>query len=359
VDRYEPIPLEDRAGFIAIAAERGFASSARSLWERYSSGSDGRTVAGNAAMVVRLCSLFANLRRGKAACKPESSEPEDSVIDGGPHDDANDICTSTLEDDEDFRNFANLVLTRFRETKEPLRHAPREDLNALARANVILGQNQEGLQILQIVLDRKERPDLHDANVVLSAIASVNPRTALKMVRRMVSRDPKPDGISFGTVIHEAARQGDFEVIIDALRLVQETGQQLTAKTMVSVIRASVAFSGADRDAVRDNLIHALRVIIANAHSNQIATWDMGQFCANEALKVDDPALAFMFWSRVVRPRTKWGDYSHGALRHRIASSIRSHCKKGEIGAAESKSMVWALRGEGKDGRSGAVRPNF
>jgi hypothetical protein len=166
----------------------------------------------------------------------------------------------------------------------------------------------------------------------------------------MVSQDPKPDGVSFGTVIHEAARHGDFEVIIGVLRLVQETGQQLTAKTMVSIIRASVAFSGADKGAVRDNLIHSLRVITANAHSNQLATRDMGRFCANEALKADDPVLAFIFWNRIVQPRAEWDDNSHCALRYRIASSIRTHCKKGHIGGEEYDSMMHALKGWGKGG---------
>jgi len=177
VDRCEPIPLADRAGFITLAAERGFARSARILWERYSSGSGGRIVAGNAAMVVRICSLFVNLRRGKAADKFECSGLADSIVDG-PRNNVNDLHASFLEDEEDFRNFAQLVLTRYREAKEPLHHASREDLNALARANIILGDITEALRVLKIGIDRNERPDLHDINVVLSAIANVDPRSA-------------------------------------------------------------------------------------------------------------------------------------------------------------------------------------
>jgi hypothetical protein len=344
VDGYEPIPLADRAAFITIAAECGFANPARSLWERYSSGTGVRMVAGNAAMVVRMCSLFAGLRRGRASQISEELATT-SLVDGGPHGETR--LSHTIEEEKDFRSFAYLVLARYREAKEPLRQASREDLNALARANIILGHVTEALQVLRVVIDRNECPDLHDVNVVLSAVASVDPHMALKTVRRMVALGPKPDGISFGTVIHHAARQGDFAVIIGVLRLAQKTGQQLTTKTMVTIIRASVALSGADKDAVRDNLVRALEVIMANEHSNRLATFSMGQFCADEALGANDPALAFAFWERVLQPIAEWDDGSHVFLRRRIASSIRSHGEKGHIRAEDVDKMTSALQGRG------------
>src|SRR6266446_3608297 len=342
-DRCEPIPLADRAEFISIAAVSGFASPARSLLERYSSGGGGRIVAGNAAMVVRICSLFANLSRRMVVHKSESSGLVDSPTDSGLHNNLNDLHASYLEDNKDFRDFANLVLTRYREVKEPLQHASREDLNALARANIILGHFTEAFRVLQVVVDRKERPDLHDANVVLSAIANVDPCIGLKMVRRMVEVGPKPDGISFGTVIHRAARRGNIAIIIGALRLARETGQQLTTKTVVTIIRASVALCGSDKDALRDNLVHALEVIMANEDSNHLATMNMGRFCINEALRADDPSLAFKFWRHVVRPRAEWDDNSHASLRRRIAWSIHSHCKEGHIGTEDGHRMTYAL----------------
>jgi hypothetical protein len=356
-DRCEHIPLADRAEFITIAARSGFASHARILWERYSSGKGGQMVTGNAAMVIRMCSLFASLCREKAAQIPKTPALADktatSLVPSSPHGDANDLHTSLLEDEKDFRNFANLVLSKYREAKEPLHQASREDLNALVRANTILGHVVEAHQVLRIVVGRHERPDLHDVNVVLSAAADADPNMALKMVRRMIALGPKPDGISFGTVIHHAARQGNISVIIGLLRLVQETGQQLTTKTMVTVIRASVAFSGADKDAVRDNLVLALRIIMANEHSNHLATLDMGRFCIDEALRADDPSLAFEFWKCVVKPRTEWDDDLHVSLRCRIASSIRSHCKKGDIDAEDGHRMAIALWGWGGRPRKG------
>jgi hypothetical protein len=343
-DRCEPIPLADRAEFISIAAESGFASSARSLWERYSSGRGGQIVAGNAAMVVRMCSLFANLHRRSVAHNSKRTRLVDSHTVNGLHNNVDDLRISRLEDKKDFRNFAHSVLTRYRKVKEPLHDASREDLNALARANTILGHFTEAFRVLQVVVDRNQRPDLYDANVVLSAIASLNPHMALKMVRRMVTIGPKPDGISFGTVIHCAARRGNFGIIIGALRLARETGQQLTSKTVVTIIRASVAPSGADKDDIRDNLVRALEVIMANEHSNHLATVNMGRFCVTEALRADDPRLAFKFWKYVVQGRTEWDDNSHASLRRRIAGSIRSHCKEGHIGTREGQRMTYALR---------------
>ena len=351
-DRCEPIPLTDRAVFITIAAENGFASHARSLWMRYSSGREGWIVARNAAMVVRMCSLFASLCRKNAVKKsgyPQVTKSMISSLDSGGDLDQTGIalCTSLEEEGRDLRDFANLVLTKFRKAKEPLQQASREDLNALARANIILGHVNEGLEILQVVIRRFECPDLHDLNVVLSAIAEFDPRTALNMVRHMVAHGLRPDGISFGTVMHQAARHGDVAVISSLLHLAQETGQQLTTKTVSAVIRASVVFSGMDKDAVRDNITRALEIIIANEHSNRLATASMGKFCIEEALKADDPTLAFQLWERLLRARAEWDDNVHASLRRRIAKSIQTHRKAGHICAGDGKKMVSTLRREG------------
>ena len=349
VDHCESIPLTDRAEFIAITAESGFASHARSLWERYSSGREGRSVAGNAAMVVRVCSLFASLHRRKstyASKKPGIAEDTTASRIDRRHD-SKDRYISSLderEQEKDLKNFANLVLTSYREAKEPLLRASREDLNALARANIILGHITEGFQALRIVISRNECPDLHDINVVLSAIAKVDPRMALKMVRRMVTLGPKPDSISFGTVIHQAARHHDSAVISSLLQLARESGQQLTTKTMVTIIRASMTFSGADKDAVRDNLVRALEIITANEHSNHLPTSNMGGFCVEEALRADDPTLAFRFWKLLLQTKADWDDDSHASLRDRIASSIRCHRKMGYIRAGDSHKMLFSLR---------------
>ncbi|KAI0304386.1 hypothetical protein B0F90DRAFT_1625646, partial [Multifurca ochricompacta] len=356
VDRCEPIPPPDRADFISIAAKSGFASHARSLWERYSSGREGRAVAGNAAMVVRMCSLFTSLRRRNAVKKSEDSElaHETTIasIDSGPSHEAEDLCISSeLDQDQDLRNFADLVLTRYRELKEPLYRASREDLNALARANIMLGRIVEGFQVLQIVTYRNECPDLHDINVILSAIADVDPRMALKMVRRMVAVGPKPDSISFGTVIHKAARHRDVATISRMLRLARNAGQQLTTKTVATVIRASVMLSGTDKDAIRDNLVRALGIITANDHSNHLSTVNMGTFCVEEALKADDPTLAFQFWKRLMRSRTPWDDGLHTSLRRRIEKSVCCRCKEGYIRTEDGRKMLFALRRGFKEGR--------
>ncbi|KAH8998543.1 hypothetical protein EDB92DRAFT_1835767 [Lactarius akahatsu] len=315
VNRCEHIPLANRAEFISIAAESGFASPARTLWVRYSSGKEGQIVAGNAAMVVRMCSLFATLRRkaiNKSRISQVAAETTISSVDGGL-DDAGIVLYASSEEGEDLRNFANLVLTRFRKAKEPLQQASREDLNALARANIILGRVKEGLKILRVVPDRWF--DIWFAS------------------------GPGPDGVSFGTVVYQAGRHGDVAVITGLLRLARETGQQLTTKTVAAVIRASVVFSGKDKDAVRDNLTRALEIVIANEDSNHLASSNMGKFCIEEALKVDDPTLAFQFWNRLLRTRAEWDDDLHAYLRRQIAKSIHTHCKN-DAGRQE---MVSAL----------------
>ncbi|KAI0269872.1 hypothetical protein BC834DRAFT_574954 [Gloeopeniophorella convolvens] len=354
VDRCEPIPIMDQASFISLVAESGFSTFARTLWERCSSGVGGRLVVGNAGLLIRMCSLFGNMSRRKACKGPEGLAEETVAEDleslvpvGAPKTlsaEGLNIGRRGDEDEKELRDFANLVLIRYRREKEPLNRASREDLNALARANIILGHTADGLQALQVVTDRHERPDLYDVNVALSAIAKVDPRAALQMVERLVTAGPKPDGVSYGTVIHHAARHRDAAVIGSMLELAAQTRQQLTAKTVNTIIRASVAFSDGDKAAVRDNLLRALQVLAANADSSYLPTMNMGRFCVDEALKAGDAQLAFHCWKRLLRPKAQWTDVVHKALRRRIVEAVIAQCEKGDLPVEEGHQMVTALR---------------
>ncbi|KAH9890069.1 hypothetical protein C8Q73DRAFT_149722 [Cubamyces lactineus] len=76
VDENLPLPVTMRAPFIAQTAVLGFATQARTLWERYAVGQDARAVTGNSKAMIRMTSLFirnANLVASEAAKRVQSS----------------------------------------------------------------------------------------------------------------------------------------------------------------------------------------------------------------------------------------------------------------------------------------------
>lgn len=60
-----PLATQLRSKFIELAATQGLATSARALWERYSTGPERTWVVGNSATMVRMVSLFVRLAKDR------------------------------------------------------------------------------------------------------------------------------------------------------------------------------------------------------------------------------------------------------------------------------------------------------
>ncbi|KAI0051120.1 hypothetical protein FA95DRAFT_1676235 [Auriscalpium vulgare] len=344
VARGEPIPPTDRAPFITVTAELGFATQARKLWERYSAGRHRLLVVGNGALVVRMCSLFANVVK-----REELKAEKDRVAAGDGEAADYDGASSSEKRLADYSEFSSNVLEQYRNAKEPVARASREDLNALARANFILGNMTSGFAALRVLIDRHEIPDAHDVNVALSAVAQYSASAALEMMERMTTQGPPPDSVTLGTVIHHAGVQRDAETIQRALALAKRLAKHATVKTVVSMIRASVRLSGDDKEAVRANLMQALPIVAANAHRGGLGSPRLGYFCAEEALGAGDAVLAFRFWQLLVRSRTEWYSPQQAGQRGRIASGLRRMCAAGEASVGETRRLLRELKEEGGD----------
>ncbi len=79
--------------------------------------------------------------------------------------------------------FARKVLEEFEAAKEPLARASHLDLNAIARGRALVGDFQESMNALRIVIDRKEVPDVFDINIVVEALAVHDPARAALVVK--------------------------------------------------------------------------------------------------------------------------------------------------------------------------------
>lgn len=239
------LPEPVRAPFLLITASNGMFNLARVLWERAQAKQD-RTILCDAAVMVRLVSIAHARIRFRQKCIQEQGiqfrasdgqpDARASIMSSPPADVSEDLsilsddadetsASDSIEgDDEDpemsfeeqidnYRAFAGSVIEAFVEYNFPLRNASRVHLNALARAYIIHGDEDAAMKALQVVLHRNETPDLHDANVALSAVAARNAQAGAQVIEQMVKLGLKPDTVTFGTVINHAALQGDFALV--------------------------------------------------------------------------------------------------------------------------------------------------
>jgi len=338
---FEPIPLQDRARFIALTAEHGYSTQARALWQRYSVGKDKDIVVGNAAMLVRVVSVFAKLIA--------QTQSKLQILQGKPSSGAEtieDLAFVTEQDRlEDMTRFVDSVVAEFRNSKEPLAQASHFDLNSLARAHFILGQFGAGFDVFRILMNRKEIPDLYDVNVAMSAMAEHDPRIAADMIERMIKKNLQPDPTTFGTVLHHAIVRGDVALVDDLVRRMSDLHRRLSLKSVQALIRASVQVEIESKLSVRLSMDRAFGVIRSLMGSGFVCQPNTGKYCIYACVRVDDPVMAYKFWKLLVKDKTDWGGREQILQRRLIASRIRKHCKAGWLSRERGTIMLSQLRG--------------
>lgn len=340
IDELEPIPVQDRAHFIALTASHGFSSSARTLWERYSVGKDREAVLGNASLMLRMVSVFSKLiYRTKA----EIEESISSQDEGSPS------TASTLDERqkllEQLLQFAELVVGSFRMSKGALEETSHYDLSTLARAYITLGRVSEGLDMLKVLLKRYEIPDLYDINIALSAMAELHPKKAVGILKKMVERGIRPDAVTFGTIIHHAILHGEMRLAGYLIGRAKELGcDELSAKTTASLIRASVNADGAPKSILKENLQRAWEIIQSGDVSSVVHTPNTGKYCIFASLRLDDPVMAFKFWETLVKEKTEWEDRKQVFQRRLIADMIQRHCQEGALSRSHGRQMLAQLK---------------
>lgn len=334
----EPIPRYDRGRFIALTASQGFATEARALWERYSVGHGHEFVIRNAATMLRVVSLFTQ-RDSWTRTRLESRFRGSRVHKG---------CLDP-DEETDYSRFARQVLVAFRESILPLEEANHFDLSALARGYFMLGEMGEGLRPFRVLIGRREIPDRHDINIALSAMARQSPRAACQMMNRMVDKGLRPDGVTFGTVLHEAIVHGDAELVTEILDRAREAGVSLSSKTMVSLIQASVAVGeGVDNERLKANVRQAWEVVRTTGEWSAVHKPNVGKCCIVACLHLEDPVMAFNFWARLVRGKTEWGDREQRKRRRAIGRLVRRHCAEGRLDMDRARAMLLALGDRGE-----------
>lgn len=359
--------------FVRFAAECGMLSPARRLWERaVTSGFD--LVLRDPSILTRLVSLAEARIRSRSQYLPEPQEDElhsrDAIPSGevltslltgdiqdpsalstsdGPltgdsadgEDESDHGASFNQEEIDEYRAFADSVITTFIQHNLPLRNATREQLNALARAYVIRGKYEQGMRVLQTVLDRGETHDIYDANVALSAVSVTDAAAGAKVIEEMTSRGLRPDAVSFGTVINHAGLQGDMDLVNKLIDRARHFGiTQLDYKTTGKLIRLYVdppAHGGLTR---RERLQRVKKLIESLLDARFLPSSNMGLDCVDIALRAGDPVIAYDFWTLLVKSKVQWNDATQTKYRLRIAESIWWHLKRGSLEPTAAKDML-------------------
>ncbi|VDB85550.1 unnamed protein product [Peniophora sp. CBMAI 1063] len=398
-----PLAPNVRANFITMVAGQGFANAARLLWERYSSGRFGAAVTANARLLVRMVSLFASLARREQVHidrleaeqsspdadreqfmpSPAADEPtelsarpsESGVLDGTdatedapasgrssgalasfealsasyPLSDENAGTDSSTayyplqerrERYEDYMSFARRVRGQFVLAKGPLGSMNSWDINALARAHFLLGEDDEGFSALSKGRRRGRQPDAYDVAVALGAVARDDPVAGFRLLQTLAARK-RLEPVALGTVIHHLLQAGLTTKAKEAMRLGRRHNVGLDLKSMDSVLRATLSFSQHDHEVHRDNLRRTLAIVRANQTAPVLAVASMGSTCVNAALDAKDSALAYDFWHEIMRPTVDRWDDKHVKLRKRLAGLIRQQANL--IGRDTAHAMIATL----------------
>ncbi|KII86916.1 hypothetical protein PLICRDRAFT_164350 [Plicaturopsis crispa FD-325 SS-3] len=341
VDNDEPVVLSERARFVCLLAANGYARQARTLWEKFAADKASSYIRGNTRAMLRLITLF----KSRAARVAEKVPTED-IRTGKDlvEESVTRIYHETQRDD--YLDFARHVLNEFKSTVGPLAGADHQQMTSLARALFVMGDLTEGFKVFGALLERKERPDMFDLNVLLAVVSKHDPRRAAAAIEKMIQTGVEVDSITFGTAIHHAGLHGDNELVIALTKRVRELHGELTLKTVSSLLRFNLD-SSASYAELRAALLRAWNVVRVLADASVVCTARTGKYCVLAALKADDPVIAYNFWALLVKEKTEWGDREQRFHRALIAEKIADHRAKKKINYIQSMSMLLELGSEG------------
>ncbi|KAF9454774.1 hypothetical protein P691DRAFT_610962, partial [Macrolepiota fuliginosa MF-IS2] len=296
VEHNIPVSLDRRPNFISTIAQRGFASAARALWERYATGKDGPMIYGDSSLMLRMTSLFTNLARQKQS---RLNAPEDSI--------SHEIEMRKVAE---LRSFVGHILAKFKEHHEPWEDADHRAMTSYARACFIVGKNAEGFDIFKVLLQRLELPDLYDVNVALSAIAKQAPEAASKMVGKMEEYGVQPDAVSLGTVLHHASTQGCKEVMEEMIGRVMETQRiHSDVKAFCVLVKAVVQPEEDDTKETRTlKLQSAWELVRQFTKRKNLVSTELGNYLVSLAIEAQNASLAFNFWSVLLKDSAEYND---------------------------------------------------
>ncbi|KAI0647710.1 hypothetical protein C8Q79DRAFT_526014 [Trametes meyenii] len=252
--------------------------------------------------------------------------------------------TELLEREADVRRFADHVFDVFYKAKQPLKRASHYDLTSLARGASIVRRDQLSLDVFALMKTLDMQLDMHDVNLALGVVAKTDSAAGAAYIDRMVACGVQPDAVSFGTVIHYAAQQGDTALVASLIQRARDAGfNNLTFKTLGSLLHATVTGKVAEGTSPSAQLRYAQELVSKMVHQGVTPTPNVGRDAVMAAVHAQNPVKAFTFWKRYVKGKVEWGDAAQEHLRALVASLVRNHLRNGWLDQNRGGVMLYEL----------------
>ncbi|GLB38249.1 hypothetical protein LshimejAT787_0501140 [Lyophyllum shimeji] len=312
------VPVPFRARFVALTAAQSYGRLSRALWERYATAKDAAVVVGNSALMLRMVSLFWNIHLRTEA---ELSRLRERSGETAPRSHDEDLRARSA----DSAKFVEHVIQAFRDHHAPLAAAPHWVLTSLARACFIVGKIPDGFEVFQVLLGRKELPDMYDANVALSAVSQVDSQLANQMMERMMKLGVRLDVVTLGTALHHAVLRDEWEVVKVMIQHIRGLDDKdISLRTLAGLVHASISLLENESEAeMRTKLGNILHLIRSFPEANIASSLPTAKSLVYASLRAKDGVLAYRFWKLLLRRTAEWGDKEQQDLRHRIARLLQ------------------------------------
>ena len=241
-------------------------------------------------------------------------------------------------------SFAGKVLRAYITKHKPLDEADHLILTSLARAHFVLGNISDGFQCFRILLRRKEKPDIVDINVGLTALAEFKPRAASVFLTMMKKYDVEPDETTFSTILHHSMMKDDLDLCTElALQMKTSLGPGSNFLPFYSMASASVVERSGDsqqRRVARLKTVLGVLRIMDYPVEKFVMYPEVGKSLILASLHY--PELAFEFWEVVYKgvPRNDL-EYCNQVGHIRIA--IRKAWNRGNLDGTKMKDMLSKL----------------
>ncbi|KAJ7707116.1 hypothetical protein B0H16DRAFT_1633789 [Mycena metata] len=326
-----PVPVQHRAYIVGGLATQGHATVARKLWSRYAAGKDRDGFVGEAALLLRMVSLYHHLIQ----------RDEKILGEKGGLLDEEDLRQQV----DDFKGFLDRILSEFSRVHSSLVDSDHRVITSQARAFFIMGEFVKGFDTLKILLERKEMPDIFDVNVTLTVMAEHDPRAAAQIVQQMIDKGLQPDHITYGTVMHHALNHGDMDLVDDMVLGVRSLKtSQLSYKSIVALIRGSIGSETSSDLTLTAKLRSVFGVIQAVGRATVVRSPHLGRYLVYESIRGNDPTMAFRFWDMLLKNNARWHDQEQVFLRRLIIRRLERHQAKSWVKDTHARTMIAQLR---------------
>ncbi|KZT44412.1 hypothetical protein SISSUDRAFT_976641 [Sistotremastrum suecicum HHB10207 ss-3] len=336
------LSIHDVMMVISQCCQRGFWEAALALWKRHTAHeskeklSDDRlamrtALYGSPKVMLKMVKLLKHLET-RAYSRAGESEDGNAT----PFLERIDIKNQLVEmpSPEECIRLARFIISKHIEVKGPMEKATRHDINALSRAYFVLGNVEEGLATMKILLDHGMIPQAHDISVMLSGMAAIDPRRAARMMQRMLDRGLKPEKVDFGALLHEASTEGDDVLVGMLMHKAQEVGiGQLSSRAIHTLVQRSLRFGQAGEAEqpveAKETLERALAMMSRMEFTDHVATPALGARCVRASLGVNQAELAYQFWRRFVAGKVDGTSMTQRTLRGQLRSGVAKAIKHG------------------------------